>query len=356
MAEDFDFQSRTEPPSPRRRERAHEEGRFAVSAELSTGLVLFVGVGALYLLARLLGGGLLAQTRFDLLNLTYTDLTTGAVQRLFVAKFWQALCIAGLVLGLLFLTTIAAGVGQVGFQMNFAHLSLNWERVQFQSGRLFSWHNLTRGLVLLGKIAAIAAVAWWVLARRGSEIAHLDNTSLAGAMAAAWNLVIGIAVALAGTLLAIGLADYVYQRVRFERSLYMTKQEVKEELKREEGNPQTRARIRKLQRETAQRKMFHQVRQATVVVTNPTHLAVALRYEAGVMAAPKVVAKGADLVAKRIVTLARQHGVPVVERKPLAQVLYKTVKLEQTIPIELYMVIAELMAYVYRLKGGMRAA
>jgi FlhB-like protein len=134
----------------------------------------------------------------------------------------------------------------------------------------------------------------------------------------------------------------------------MTRQEMKDEIKREEGNPQIKARVRKLQREIAQRKMFHEVRRAAVVVTNPTHLAVALRYEAGAMAAPKVVAKGADHVAKRIVALARHHGVPVVERKALAQALYKTVKVDQTIPLELYLVIAELMAYVYRLQGVVR--
>ena len=170
-------------------------------------------------------------------------------------------------------------------------------------------------------------------------------------MSSAWRLLIRIALGLAGTLLVIGVADYVFQRWRFEQTLYMSRQEVKEELKREEGNPQVRARIRKLQRENAQRKMFHQVQHATVVVTNPTHLAVALQYEAGAMAAPKVVAKGADHIAKRIVMLRARHGVPVVERKPLAQALYKTVKLDQPIPFALYVVTAEIMAYVYQLKN-----
>jgi flagellar biosynthesis protein FlhB len=352
MAEEFAFQAKTEPPSPRRRERAREEGQFAFSPELNTGVILFAGMGGLLWLAQSLGGGLLAQTRSDLALLPFSDLTTGDAQRLFVDKFFQALSIAGTLIGLLFVATLGVGLAQAGFHVNFDRLAVDWERVApFQLGRLLSANNMMRGCFLLCKLAAIAVVAWWIMHQRGREILELSDASLAGALAGAWNVILRIALGLAGTLLAIGLADYAYQRWRFERSLYMTKQEMKEELKREEGNPQTRARIRKLQRDNAQRKMFHQVRRASVVVTNPTHLAVALRYDAGTMAAPKVVAKGADLIAKRIAEIARAHGVPVVERKSLAQALYKTVKVDQTIPLGLYLVIAELMAYVYRLKG-----
>jgi flagellar biosynthesis protein FlhB len=352
MADDFELQTKTEPPSPRRRERAAEEGQFAFSSELNTGVVLFVGTLGLLGLAHTLGGGLLDQTRFDLSLLPPAELTTGAVQQLFIAKFNQALASAGILIGLLFVATLVVGVAQVGFNFNFTRLAINWERVMpFHGGRIFSANNVMRGVFLLCKIAAIAVVAWWILRQRGDEISQLNGASLAGSMTSAWHLIIRIALGLAGTLLVIGVADYAFQRWRFEQTLYMSRQELKEEHKREEGNPQTKARIRKLQRENAQRKMFHQVQRATVVVTNPTHLAVALQYESGAMAAPKVVAKGADHVAKRIVMIARAHGVPVVERKSLAQALYKTVKLDQAIPFGLYVVIAELMAYVYRLKG-----
>jgi flagellar biosynthetic protein FlhB len=355
MADDFDLQSKTEPPSPRRRERAYEEGQAAVSPELNSGVVLFIGTLGLLLLARTIGGGLLAQTRFDLAILPYSDLTGADVQRLFVAKFWQALGGVGLLLGLLFSATLAVGVGQVGLHFNVARVAVNWERiVPFQLQRLLSWNNLARGLFLFAKVGVVAAAAWWVLGPRAREITNLDDGSLVGALAGAWDVIIRAALIMAGALLVIGVADYALQRWRFERSLYMSKQEMKEEIKREEGNPQIKARVRKLQRETARRKMFHQVQRATVVVTNPTHLAVALRYESGTMAAPKVVAKGADYIAQRIVAIARRHGVPVVERKTLAQALYKAVKVDQTIPLNLYVVIAELMAYVYRLKGMVR--
>jgi flagellar biosynthesis protein FlhB len=352
MADETDFQQKTEPPSPRRRERAYEEGQFPHSSELNTGVILFVGVGGMLLLAQVLGGGLLGLTRRDLALLPAADLTPGDVQQMFIDKFGQGLSIAGMLIGVLFVATLAVCVAQVGFNLNFDRLAMKWENIfPFQLSRLLGWDKVMRGLFLLCKIAAIGVVAAWIVRQRGEEITGLSDVGLAGAMAGAWNLTMRIALGLAATLLVIGVADYAYQRYRFESSLYMTKQEVKEEMKRDEGNPQTKARIRKLQRENAQRKMFHKVPEATVIVTNPTHFAVALQYEAG-MSAPKVVAKGADHVAKRIIAIARKHAIPVVERKSLAQVLFKTVKVDQAIPIGLYVVIAELMAYVYRLKGG----
>jgi flagellar biosynthetic protein FlhB len=145
--------------------------------------------------------------------------------------------------------------------------------------------------------------------------------------------------------------DYAYQRWRFELSLRMTRQEMKEELKRDEGDPQVKARIRRLQREAAQKRMLQEVPKATVIITNPTHLAIALRYEQGAMGAPRVVAKGAGFVAERIVELARKNWVPIVQRPPLAQVLFKAVQVNQEIPAELYVVVAEVLAYVYRLRG-----
>jgi flagellar biosynthetic protein FlhB len=159
-------------------------------------------------------------------------------------------------------------------------------------------------------------------------------------------LILGLAVAAAFTL--IGAVDYFLQRLRFEASLRMTREESKEEIKREEGDLHIKARIRKLARELSQRRMMRDVQRATVVVTNPIHLAIALRYEKG---APRVVAKGAGCVARRIVETARRHGVPVVERKPVALALYRAAQVGQEIPAALYQAIAEVLAYVCRLRG-----
>jgi flagellar biosynthetic protein FlhB len=152
-------------------------------------------------------------------------------------------------------------------------------------------------------------------------------------------------------LAALAALDYLYQRWQYERSLKMTKQEVKDECKQAEGDPQIKARIRSLQRQTAYQRMMAEVPKADVVITNPSHLAVALRFNAEEMAAPRVVAKGADHMAARIREVAREHGVPLVENKSLAQALYKMADVGDYVPVDLYRAVAEVLAYVYRLKG-----
>ena len=323
-----------------------------------SGLVLFVGVTGLLYLAQSFGAGLMTQTRLDLTYLPFSELTIVSVRQLFTTKCVHALSIAGALIGALFAATLTVNLAQIGFHFNFDRITMNWDRIgPYHFDRLLSWNKMMRGLMMVVKISAVATVAWWVLRRRGSEIAYVNQHSLSATLAHGWTLAIWISLTLAGTLLLIGVIDYTYQPLGTSSiSLYMSKQELKDEMKREEGNPQIKARVRKLQRENARRKMFHKVASATVVVTNPTHLAIALQYDAGVMKAPKVIAKGAGHVAKRIVMLARKNGVPVVERKPLAQALYKTVKIDQDIPLGLYYVVAELMAYVYQLKGGPPAA
>jgi flagellar biosynthetic protein FlhB len=145
--------------------------------------------------------------------------------------------------------------------------------------------------------------------------------------------------------------DYIYQRWQHEESLKMTKQEIKDERKQTEGDPQVKSRIRSLQRQAAYQRMMAEVPKSDVVITNPTHLAVALRFDPAEMAAPRVTAKGADFIAERIRDIARESNVPIVENKPLAQALYKMAELGDYIPVDLYRAVAEVLAYVYRLKG-----
>jgi flagellar biosynthetic protein FlhB len=349
---DIDFESKTEAPTPRRREQAAEEGRFAFSTELTTGFVLFSGMAGLFFFGPRLGDDLLNQTRMGLIDIGQRDLSQELVGHIFTSMFARLLAIAGMLVGLLFGASIVANVAQAGLRLSTDKLTFDWSKAMpSQWSRLFSWSKLTVALIMILKIIAVGAVAWWILRHRGGEILQFGDQHLATTLARSWSLILRLAISLAGALLVIGFADYAYQRWQFERSLYMTKQEVKEEHKREEGDPQIKARIRRMQRETAQRKMFQEVPKATVVVTNPTHLAVALRYDPKTMVAPKVIAKGAGFIAKRIVAIARENGVPVLERKPVARMLYKTVKVDRDIPFGLYFIVAEVLAHVYRLKG-----
>lgn len=354
MAEDaeLDFESKTEAPTPRRREQAYEEGRFAFSSEFATGFVLFAGTAGLFYLGPGIGDGLLAQTRIGLGDVGQRDISPELVSHIFHGLFSRLLGISGFLIGLLFAAAIVINVAQAGVRFSTDKLTVDWSKAmpsQFQ--RLFSWNKLTVALILICKIIVVGAVAWWILRHRGGEILQFSEQPLVTTLSRTWSLILRLAIGLAGSLFVIGAADYAYQRWQFERSLYMTKQEVKEEHKREEGDPQIKARIRRMQRETAQRKMFQEVPKATVVVTNPTHLAVALRYDPKTMIAPKVVAKGAGFIAKRIVEIAKENGVPVLERKPVARALFKAVKVDRDIPFGLYFVVAEVLAHVYRLKN-----
>jgi len=207
--------------------------------------------------------------------------------------------------------------------------------------------ELAKNLLKVTIVGGIAYAALDSVMVESVNLMDSDVESVLGFMAKA-SLGIGLKTGLA--FLALAVLDYFYQRFEFERDLRMTKQEVKEESKQQEGDPLVKSRIRSIQRRIAYKRMMQDVPKADVVVTNPTHLAVALKYQAGAMSAPKVVAKGADLIAQRIRALALEHDIPVVEDKPLAQALYKSVDVGEEVPEKLFQAVAQLLAYIYRLK------
>jgi flagellar biosynthetic protein FlhB len=352
MAEDVG-QERTEAPTPRRREEARKQGQIAVSGDLNGGLMLLVAAIVLAVGARSIGGGLLEGVRFDLSRRCPFDLDALLVQNIFAGVFLRTVQTLGGLLALLFLTGVLVGLVQSGFAFYPDILSIRWDRLDPSRGasRIFSLGAGVKAITALLKIAVMSAVAYVVLRSRLGQIGRAGDASLVSAVALAWDIVSRVFISIAVALVAIGIFDYVVQRLRLERQLRMTRQEAKEELKQEEGDPQIRARIRRLQREAAQRRMFQEVPKATVVITNPTHLAVALRYERGTMSAPHVVALGAGYVAERIIDTARRHNVPVVENRPLAQTLFRVGKLDREIPAALYQAVAETLAFVYRLRG-----
>jgi flagellar biosynthesis protein FlhB len=353
MAEEFG-QAKTEAPTEHRREEARQQGRVAYSTEFSAGLMLLAAVAALWLGSKAFAGGLQEILRQGVRDARPQELSAEQASALLTSLMGRGLELIGAFLGLLFAVAFGAGVLQAGFRMTPGQLGPRWDKLSIVEGwsRIFSLTALMRGLMAVVKVSVVAVIAFWVLKGKGTQIAVVGQCSLGAATAQGWELALRLALAIAAALLMVGLADYCFQRWRHEQSLWMTKQELKDESKREEGDPMIKARIRKLQREAARKQMMRDVPRATVVLTNPTHLAVAIRYERGKMKAPQVIAKGAGFVAQRIVALARRHAVPVVERKPLAQALFKTVRVGQEIPAALYVVVAEILAYVYRLRGS----
>ncbi|HKE00358.1 MAG TPA: flagellar type III secretion system protein FlhB [Planctomycetota bacterium] len=360
MAEDA--ASRTEAPSPRRLDEADERGQVAFSGELTQsvlllmGLVLLAGCGAPLVLAlqRCLRETLARPLRAEL------DARTTATV---VAQAMQGIAPAALPI-LLGLVVVGAGIGfsQVGFRLRPKVIELNFERLDPIAGvkRLFSLRATLRLLVAMAKLAAIAAILW---ATRGDALeraATLARAPLREAVTTALELALSLMLRVGIAMLLVGCADLAYQRWQHVRDLRMSKEEVKEEMRQTLGDPAVKARIRSAQRLAAQRRMLHDVKKATVVVTNPTHFAVAIRYRrpGGLEPAddaPIVVAKGQDLMARRIREVAAEHGVPLVENPPLARSLHRSVDVGAAIPPELYRAVAEVLAFVFRLRGA-RAA
>jgi len=345
-------QPRTEAATPRRRQEAREQGQIALSQDLTAALVLLTCLAALWWGGRGIAMQLLSAVRNSLRTPVYAE---WHAQQTVVTAVWlcgQLVATAGIIVGVLFCVSLAVGLAQSGFTVSFKPMEANWERLSPATGwsKLFSWDGLVRGISVLLKVSVVTAVLVWYLADRVHLLGLLGQGSVGKGMAAGWQLALETALVISAGFFVIGAADYLYQRLRHEQKLKMTREEIKQEHKEDEGDPHVRARIRRLQREAAEKKMIQDVPKATVVLTNPTHFAVAIRYDRYTMSAPMVIAKGSDRFARRIADVARKHGIPVLERKPLTRLLYRSVKIGQTIPAELYQAFAEILAYVYRLK------
>lgn len=354
----FDLQlfaeEKTEEPTPHRREEVRKRGQAPRSADLSAGAVLLAAVLVLWGKHQEFLERLGAMVQIIWRRQSPADLTVPWLLTFFRDK---AALLAESMLPLV-AVALAAGLvanfAQVGWVLSFEPLKPRLENINPVRGlqRLFS----RRALVELAKAVlkvVLTGVLVYLLVRR--ELPRLLLAAYAGgwqAYLATSGLLLRIGLAVVLIYLGLAVFDYAFQRREFLRQLRMTRFELKEELRQTEGDPQVRARLRQRQRQLARQRMMRRVPEATVVITNPTHLAVALRYEEKEMAAPVVVAKGMNWLAERIVALARRHGVPVVARAPLAQTLYRTVEVGQEIPRELYHAVAEILAMLYRARAA----
>lgn len=353
MAEHDEGLERTELPTERRREEAREQGQFAFSQELANSLVLLAGALAVTWGGETLVTGLHSVLHERLQSLP-VEMNAHEASDLMSRVAAHGLEIVGGLCGGMFVVGVGANLAQAGLRVTPESLLPKWEKLNLVTGwqRILSLAGVARGFWAVTRVILISAVVWWVLRGADGQIASLPDGTLGQSVGRAWDLASRMIVAVAGSLVAIGVGDYGAQWFRHEKSLMMTKQELKEEQKDEEGDPLLRNMRRQRARDiVTQRRMITEVPKATVVIMNPTHFAVALRYERGVTSAPIVVAKGRDSFALQIATKARRHGIPVIERKPLARALFKAAKVGQEIPQGLYFAVSEVLAYVYRLRG-----
>lgn len=351
-------QEKTEAPTPRKRAEAREQGNIARSQDLTAAGILMAAVIMLYLLGMRVFGGMKVAVE-TLLGHAHAANPTRPDDLEQVISFGTR--ITALSAGPLLLAIGAVGflfaLGQVGFLVTLKPLTPSLNKLSPAKG-LSNMFNAKAGMRLimsLLKVGAIGGVAGLIVYYDLPWIVQLGALEVAPAFAAACELVYLLALKLAAMLLVLAIIDYSFQRWKHEQDLKMSKQDVKEEMKRMEGDPLVKQRRARVARQLAMQRMSAAVPQADVIVTNPTHFAVALKYDSDRMRAPKVVAKGADYMAMRIRQLAAVHGIPIVERKPLARALYANVEVGQEIPPEEYAAVAEILAYVYRL-GERRSA
>lgn len=345
-----DGADRTEQPTQRRRQEAREQGQVARSTDLAAAAAL---LGTLLLL-NALGPGVLRQLRALVDDLADAHDTTADGLTFWLTRAAHATFIMlGPFLGLTLVISVAIGVTQTGGLFSTKLLKLKLDALDPVKGaqKLFSSEALMRLVTGSLKITLLAAVAWYTIRGQADSVLACGGLGAAAMLAVSAELIFTLGLRLGLVLLILGLADYFFQRWKLEQSLKMTKQEVRDELKNMEGDPAIKHRRRQLQARLALQRIHRDVPRANVVVTNPTEYAVALRYVEGEMDAPKVVAKGADLLALRIRQIAQQNGVPVVQRPPLARALYASVEIGQEVPPRFYRAVAELLAYVYQLSN-----
>jgi flagellar biosynthetic protein FlhB len=344
---------KTEEPTSQRLEDFRKEGQVAQSKELTSLFVLLAALAAMYGMGPSMVGDFLNFMRRMFVEAAAADLTTERVNVLLwlcmgqAAQMIMPIAIAGFVAGVL------GSVVQFGFLFTWTPLQPQASRINPLSGfqRIASMASLVEGLKSLLKLAAVCGVTYSLLESEiigSASTIDMDSSQFVAYMSSAgFRLVGGVCIG----LFVVAAADFAYQKFKYQKSLMMTKQEVKTEHKQREGDPLLKARIRSIQREASRKRMMQDVPKADVIVTNPTHFAVALKYDGEKMAAPRVIAKGKDLIAQRIKEIAKKNGIPLVENVPLARALHKSVKVGGVVPRSLYQAVAEVLAYVYRLKG-----
>lgn len=350
MAEESDLE-KTEDPSQRRLEQAREEGQVPQSRELSTFLVMIAGVAGLWVL-----GQWASQRMFGVMRRGLSfDRAAAFDGAAMLAGFGELFTDALLTLLPLFVVLMVAAVmapillGGAVFAPKV--LTADFSRIDPLKGleRMFSIHGLAELVKAVLKSALVGGIGAWAIWREKEHLFQLMLEPVETSMPDFAATVLLAAMLIVASLGLLALIDVPFQLWQYHSKLKMSKEDVRQEMKEQEGDPQIKARIRSMQREMARRRMMEAVPKADVVVTNPTHYAVALKYDAERMGAPVVVAKGMNQVALRIRELAAEHQVPVLEAPPLARALYTHCELEQTIPAQLYTAVAEVMAYVFQL-------
>lgn len=346
-------EEKTEPASGKKKDDARRKGKVSKSVEMNSAFVLIFGLMILYVGGAAITANVAGVARNIFANAAHIQITPGNVHSMLSQGILSlGLTMGPIVVGLM-IVGLAVNYVQVGFLFTLEPLEVKWDRlnpfagIKNIVGSRRSLMELVKNFIKVCIVGFIAYLSVNGVLEDSLSLVDSDLGAIVGFMASA-SLSVGLKVGLAYLVLAV--MDYFFQKYEYERDLKMTKEEVKEEGKMLEGNPQIKGRIKRIQREIAYKRMMHDVPKADVVVTNPTHVAVALKYDSLKMSAPKVIAKGADLIAQRIKQVAVENNVPIMEDKMLARALYKSVEVGESVPEKLFQAVAQVLAYIYRMK------
>jgi flagellar biosynthetic protein FlhB len=344
---------KTEKATPKKKQDARKKGQVAKSQDVNTAVVLLSVFFFLMLFGKTMTEKMIGILRHSLQNYMFMELTANNIHSILIEILGELTVFLGPVMLVAMIAGVAANYAQVGFLYSPEAIQMKLEKINPLSGfkRIYSMRAIVEMLKSILKISFIGVIAFSVLWSRMDEVLLLANKGVGAAIATIASLTLQMGLFAAGALLFLALMDYLYQKYDFEKSIRMSKQDMKDEYKNIEGDPLIKSKIKQKQREMAMRRMMQEVPKADVVITNPTHFAIALKYDDQKADAPVVIAKGVDFVAQKIKLIAKDNEIATVENRPLARALYSQAEIGDAIPEEFFKAVAEILAYVYQTKN-----
>ncbi|MBM7564626.1 flagellar biosynthesis protein FlhB [Paenibacillus sacheonensis] len=349
-------QEKTERATPKKRQEARKKGQVAKSQELPAALILlivfisFIMLGGYYKVRILRMFGLLLEQKLLM------EVTTANVITMFSDLMMQGFMLLMPIFVISILIALLVNYMQVGLLFTGEPFKVKFEKISPIKGfkNIFSMHSVVEFIKNILKLLLIGLVVYITIMKERDRILGLATVPVEEIFAFIASVTIKLGLEIGAILVALAVFDYLYKRYEHEKSLKMSKQDIKDEYKKSEGDPLIKGKIRERQRRMALQRMMQQVPKADVVITNPTHFAIALQYDGKTMEAPTIIAKGMDFVALRIKDLAKEHGVIMMENRPLARALYERTEIGDTVPADLFQAVAEVLAYVYKLKNKVK--